>query len=102
MTFRISPPAEPLMFGESLNLNPLPEAIDGRFLSNDARLCRHCTSLFLTLGLGAFANLTGCATQGTEQQHYQPKRDALYGAQACSNDNNVEWDYLFSDQGPMF
>ncbi len=22
--------------------------------------------------------------------------------QACSNDNNVEWDYLFSDQGPMF
>jgi alpha-glucosidase len=23
-------------------------------------------------------------------------------AQACSNDNNVEWDYLFSDQGPMF
>ncbi len=21
---------------------------------------------------------------------------------ACSNDNNVEWDYLFSDQGPMF
>ena len=23
-------------------------------------------------------------------------------ARACSNDNNVEWDYLFSDQGPMF
>jgi alpha-glucosidase len=23
-------------------------------------------------------------------------------AQACSNDNNVEWNYLFSDQGPMF
>jgi alpha-glucosidase len=23
-------------------------------------------------------------------------------AQACSNDNNVEWGYLFSDQGPMF
>jgi alpha-glucosidase len=24
------------------------------------------------------------------------------GAQACSSDNNVEWNYLFSDQGPMF
>ena len=23
-------------------------------------------------------------------------------AHACSNDNNVEWSYLFSDQGPMF
>ncbi|HJS91094.1 MAG TPA: alpha amylase N-terminal ig-like domain-containing protein [Steroidobacteraceae bacterium] len=23
-------------------------------------------------------------------------------AQACSNDNNVEWNYLFSDQGPMY
>jgi alpha-glucosidase len=23
-------------------------------------------------------------------------------AHACSNDNNVEWDYLFSDQGPMY
>ena len=23
-------------------------------------------------------------------------------AHACSNDNNVEWNYLFSDQGPMF
>ncbi|MDE2451485.1 MAG: glycoside hydrolase family 13 protein [Gammaproteobacteria bacterium] len=23
-------------------------------------------------------------------------------AQACANDNNVEWNYLFSDQGPMF
>ena len=23
-------------------------------------------------------------------------------AHACSGDNNVEWNYLFSDQGPMF
>ena len=22
-------------------------------------------------------------------------------AQACSNDNNVEWNYLFADQGPI-
>src|SRR5271170_2840230 len=92
----------PLMFGETLNLNPLPEAIDRGFLVNDARLCRHCTFLLLVLALGAFANLTGCATHGTEQQHYQPKSDALDGAQGCTNDNNVEWDYLFSDQGPMY
>src|SRR5580693_587450 len=90
------------MIGASLNLNPLPEAIDRRFQLNDARWRRHRTSLLLTLALGAFANLTGCATQGTKQQHYQPKTDALYGAQACANDNNVEWNYLFSDQGPMY
>jgi len=41
----------------------------------------------LAYGLFTAALLGGC---GWDRAH------------ACSNDNNVEWNYLFSDQGPMF
>jgi alpha-glucosidase len=50
------------------------------------------------VALGAVAvALASCATI-----IHQPQLHGASRAQACSHDNNVEWDYLFSDQGPMY
>jgi hypothetical protein len=53
-------------------------------------------SVCVALGAAAVA-LASCATTTHQTQQF-----GVGGAPACSNDNNVEWDYLFSDQGPMF
>jgi alpha-glucosidase len=50
--------------------------------------------------LCVLAATTGCGGSGSAQAQPQPQTQPQTAT--CSNDNNVEWNYLFSDQGPMY
>jgi alpha-glucosidase len=53
--------------------------------------------------LCVLAATTGCGGGGGAQAQPQPQpQPQPPQAQTCSNDNNVESSYLFSDQGPMY